>query len=208
MDGRVTSAQQRMVNRLRSELAELRMEAQTDAEKNIISKIEDDLYDLEDNIYELRVDTTELEEKKEFTTLGPLKRTVYGEGGITPDMVMEPPKTSKLETDILTKGLVFDFVVNYTAEHPDIDKNFEVSESVLREFAVYLMQHDIDFTEKEYEEAKPELRKRLRQELFTNLWGLKEGYRIRVADDPLVKKAVETLKEVTAPPELFRSSTE
>jgi carboxyl-terminal processing protease len=208
MDGRVTSAQQRMVNRLRSELQELREEAQTDGEKSIISKIEDDLYDLEDNIYEVRVDTTELEEKKEFTTLGPLQRTVYGEGGITPDMIMEPPRTSKLETDILTKGLSFDFVVKYTAEHPDIDKNFEANESVLKEFAVYLMQHDVDFTEQEYEEAKPELRKRLRQELFTNRWGLKEGYSIRVADDPIVQKAVEMLKEVTAPPELFRYSME
>ena len=161
-----------------------------------------------DNIYELRVDTTELEERKEFTTLGPLKRTVYGEGGITPDMITEPPKTSKLETDVLTKGLVFDFVVKYTAEHADISKDFEVSESVLKEFAVYLMQRELDFTEKEYEEAKPELRKRLKQELFTNLWGLKEGYRIRVADDPIVQQAAEMLKEVTAPPELFRRSIE
>lgn len=208
MDGRVTSAQQRMVNRLRSELQELRKEAQTDGEKNIISKIEDDLYDIEDDIYEVRIDTTALEEKKEFTTLGPLKRAVYGEGGITPDMVMEPPKTSKLETDILTKGLGFDFVVRYTAEHPDIDKNFEVDESMLKAFAVYLLQHDIDFTEREYEEAKPELSKRLKQELFTNLWGLKEGYRIRVQDDPIVQKAVEMLKEVTAPPELFRYTME
>lgn len=208
LDGRVTSAQQRMVNRLRSELQALRKEAETDGEKSIISKIEDDLYDLEDNIYEVRVDTTELEDKKEFTTLGPLQRTVYGGGGITPDIVMEPPKISKLETDVLTKGLSFDFAVKYTAEHTDIDKTFEVDESVLKEFAVYLMQHEVDFTEQEYEEAKLALRKRLKQELFTNLWGLKEGYRMRVADDPIVQKAVEMLKEVTAPPELFRHATE
>lgn len=208
MDGKVTSAQQRMVNRLRSELQELRQGADTDGEKSIISKIEDDLYDLEDDIYKVRVDSAELEEQKEFTTLGPLQRTVFGGGGITPDIVLKPPKISKLETDILTKGLSFDFVVKYTSEHPDIDRTFEVDEIVLKEFAVYLMQHEIDFTEQEYEEIKPALRKRLKQEVFTNLWGLKEGYRMRVAGDPIVQRAVEMLKEVTAPPELFRYAME
>jgi len=204
MDGRVTSAQQRIVDKLKDGLEQLRTEAQTDDEINIISSIESNLLDLEDDIYRLRLDSAELDEQKEFTTLGPLKRTVYGEGGITPDIEMKPPRVSKLETDIVTKGLTFDFVVKYTAEHPEIDMDFKVDEGILREFAVYLMQRDLEFSEKEFDEVKSDLRKRLKQDFFTNLWGLKEGYRIRVADDPLVQKAVELLKEVTLPPDLFR----
>jgi carboxyl-terminal processing protease len=204
LDGRVTSAQQRLVDRLRGDLEALRKDAKTEGEKKIVSRLEDELYDIEDNIYRIRVDSTRLNEKKEFTTLGPLKRKVYGEGGITPDVVINPPRISRLETEILTKGLGFDFVVAYTSKHKDIDQDFQVSEALLKEFAVYLLEHGIEFTEEEYTESKPAIRSRLRQEIFTNLWGLKEGYRIRVVDDTLVQEAVKMLKGVAASQDLFR----
>jgi len=143
-------------------------------------------------------------EKKVFTTLGVLKRKVFGEGGITPDIVIEPRKMTKLETDIFTKGLSFDFVVQYTASHKDIDKDFEVDEKILKDFVVYLMENDMDFTEAQYDSAKAVLEQRLKQDIFTTLWGLKEGYRVRVSHDPLVQRAVEMLKEVKTSQDLFR----
>lgn len=206
LDGRVTSAQQRLVDRLKNELEEYREQAKTDGERNIIDMIEDDLYDIEDNIYRLRVDSSRLEEQNEFITIGPLKRKVYGDGGITPDVIIEPQRLSRLETEILTNGLAFDFVVRYTAEHMDIERDFEVEDKLLKEFAVYLLEHEIEFTEREYEEVKERLRSRLKQEFYTNLWGMKEGYRIRVADDSLVQQAVVMLKEVTSSQDLFRHS--
>jgi len=208
LDGRVTSAQQRLVDRLRNNLEALRKEAKTDGEKEIVSKLEDDLYDIEDNIYRVRVDSTRLNEQREFTTIGLLKRKVYGEGGITPDVIIKPSRLSRLETEILTKGLGFDFVVKYTSKHKDIDPNFQVSDALLKEFAVYLLENGVEFTEDEFAEAKQELRSRLRQEVYTNLWGLKEGYRIRIADDPLVQEALKMLKEVAASQDLFRYSNQ
>jgi len=204
MDGRVTAAQQRIVDRLKAQLKSLGKEAKTDDERSLLSKIEGDLYDLEDNIYQLRVDSANIDEQKEFTTLGPLGRKVYGDGGITPDVIMEPKRISRLETEIVTKGFSFDFVVKYTAKHKDIQKGFEIDDVVLKEFAVYLMKQDVEFTEQEFDEVKPDLSIRLKQELYTNLWGIKEGYRVRVADDPIVQRAVGFLKEVSLPQELFR----
>lgn len=157
--------------------------------------------------YGTEEDTSDIE-KKVFTTLGPLKRKVYGEGGITPDVIIEFPKMSKLEIEILTKGLNFDFVVQYTATHKNIDKDFEVDEKVLNDFAVYVMEKDLEFTEEEYDSIKTSLKKRLKQNIFSNLWGLKEGYRVRVAHDPLVQEAIEMLKEVDAQQNLFRFATE
>lgn len=206
LDGRVTVAQQRMVDRLKAELAELKKEATNEGERNIVERIENEVYDLEDNIYQVRIDSSRLEEEREFTTLGPLKRTVYGEGGITPDVVIEPKRVSKLETDVVTKGLSFDFVVKYTAKHKNIDKSFNVDEAILKEFVVYLYEQGLEFSEDDFNEVKTELRDRLQQEFFTNLWGIKEGYRVRIASDPLVQKSVEMLKEVTVPQELFRFS--
>jgi carboxyl-terminal processing protease len=147
-------------------------------------------------------------EKKVFTTLGPLKRKVYGEGGITPDVIIKPPKMTKLETDIYTKALNFDFAVQYAVQHKDIDKSFEVTEKVLKDFAVYLMEKGLEFSEAEFDSVKSILRRRIKQDIFTNLWGLKEGYRIRVANDPLVHKAIEILKEVKVTQDLFRFAKE
>lgn len=208
LDGRVTSAQQRLVEQIRDELKELRSTAKTDGEREIISQLEDGLYDIEDNIYRARADSTDHEGTGEFTTVGPLKRKVYGDGGITPDVVIEPSRLSRLETEILTKGLTFDFVVKYTAEHKDLGRDFDVTDAVLKDFTVYLMKHEVEFTEAEFAEAKQELRSRLRQEFYTNLWGIKEGYRVRLVDDKLVQEAVRMLKEVSAPQELFRRSGE
>ncbi len=153
---------------------------------------------------ESKKEDTSKVEKKVFTTLGPLKREVYGEGGITPDILIEAPKLTKLETSVFTKGLNFDFVVQYIATHENIDKSFEVDDQVLKDFAVYLMEKELEFTEEEYDSAETSFRKRLKQDIFTNLWGLKDGYRVRVAYDPLVQKAVELLKEVKTQRELFR----
>ena len=206
LDGRVTVEQQRIVDRLKAELEELKKQAATDGERNVIEKLENEVYDIEDNIYQVRIDSSRLEEEREFTTLGPLKRTVYGEGGITPDVVIEPKRVSKLETDVVTKGLSFDFVVKYTAKHKDIDKSFQVDDAIMNEFVVYLYEQGLEFSEDDFNEVKPELRDRLQQELFTNLWGIKEGYRVRIASDLLVQKAVELLEEVTVPQDLFRFS--
>ncbi len=148
-------------------------------------------------------DTTTVKERTPFTTLGPLKRTMYGDGGITPDVVIEPQTMTKLELDILTKGLDFDYVVKYTTEHKDLDQSFKVSDAMMRDFAVFLMSKDLEFNEEQFDSIKIDFKKRLEQDLFSILWGLKEGYRIRVVNDPVVRKAIEILKEASTTQDLF-----
>lgn len=196
------------ISRIKKELDEIEKGLSDKTERDLLSKIEEVLAGIEDELSELKEDTSEVIEKKKFTTLGPLKRKVYGEGGITPDIIIEPLKMSKLEIEILTKALNFDFVVQYTAAHKNIDKDFEVTEKMLKDFAVFLMEKDLEFTEEEYDSVKTSLKKRLKQDIFTNLWGLKEGYRARVANDPLVYEAIGILKEVKTSQDLFRFAKE
>jgi carboxyl-terminal processing protease len=153
-------------------------------------------------------DTSEVVEKREFITLGPLKRTVYGEGGITPDVVVEPPTMTKLETDVIVKGYNFDYAVKYTATHKEIDKNFTVDDKILKDFAVYLLEKGLEFTEAQFDSTKVSFKKRLQLNIVTNLWGLKEGYQVRVENDPLIAQAIELLKEVNTTQDLFRFADE
>uniref|UniRef100_A0A7C4XNE1 S41 family peptidase n=1 Tax=candidate division WOR-3 bacterium TaxID=2052148 RepID=A0A7C4XNE1_UNCW3 len=151
------------------------------------------------------VQTVKLDTTKEniFITLN-LKRKVYGRGGITPDIAFEPPKPTKLETEIWTKGYYFDFAVDYTKNHKGIDKNFEVDKEVLNSFAAYLRKKNLEFTDAQFDSAKTAIAQQLKQEIFLTLFGQKEMYRLRVGYDPMVKKAKELLKEVKSQKDLFR----
>ena len=152
-------------------------------------------------------DTTKTD-RKIFTTLGPLRRDVFGEGGITPDIIIKPTQLTKLETEIFTKGLNFDFVVQYTAVNKEINKDFKVTDEILNSFADYLVEKEVEFTPEAFDSIKTRLQKRLSQDIHTNIWGLKDGYRVRVENDPLVAKAVELLKGVNAQQDLFRLAGE
>ncbi len=148
-----------------------------------------------------KVDTSK---KNVYITLN-LKRKVYGNGGITPDIVIEPQKFTKLETDIWIKGYFFDFAVHYTNTHKNLDKNFVVDDKVLDYFATYLKEKKkMVFTPAQFDSAKVNLADRIKQEIILNLFGRKEMYRWRTGTDPLIKKAVEMMKEVNSQRELFR----
>jgi len=152
-------------------------------------------------VIETKVDTLK---EKAFITLGPLKRKVYGRGGINADMVVEPPKRTKLETEVAIKNLFFDFTLYYTNIHKNIDKAFVVDEKVLNEFLNYLREKKLEPSEAQFDSSRIIFSQMLKQEIFTNLWGQKEGFRIRVENDPLVAKAVQLLKEAKEQKDLFR----
>lgn len=154
----------------------------------------------------LMVSVSEIDTSKKniYITLN-LKRKVFGNGGITPDVVVEPRKLTKLETDIWSKGYFFDFAVHYTNTHKDINIDFVVDDKMLDYFATYLKEKKkMDFTQAQFDSAKTSIAERIKLEITLNLFGRKEMHRYRTNVDPLVQKAVELLKEVDLQKELFR----
>ncbi len=91
-------------------------------------------------------DTTKVEGEEVFKTQG--GRTVYGGGGITPDVVLELPKLNLLELELSRKGLFFDFAVDYTTKHKDLRRGFEVTDEMLSEFKKFLKEKDFHYTSK------------------------------------------------------------
>ncbi len=203
---RILNAQNDLIEEIEDIITRYKKRADNEAVKKAYLKLDNEVSRIKKDIEESRAGKEKEKKKKEFTTLGPLKRKVYGEGGITPDIIIKPPKLTRLETEVFIKGLDFDFVVQYTAKHKDIDKDFTVDDRMLKEFEEYLVQKKVEFDEDDFQEAKKGLKQRLRQDIFTNLWGMHEGYRVKVSDDPLVKKAVELLKEVKSQRDLFRAA--
>ncbi len=90
-------------------------------------------------------DTDTTEEKPLYYTKG--GRKVYGGGGIAPDVKFEPRKLKKLEFDLVSKGLFFEFAVHYVATHKGKLKSpdFEVTDDMLAEFKKFIKQKDFEY---------------------------------------------------------------
>lgn len=86
-------------------------------------------------------------------------RTVYGGGGIEPDITIDRPETTKTTEALLFSDAFFNYVNSYFYEHSTIAdaEEFSLSDSDYNAFESYLEKHQNEFltpTEKKYQEAQ------------------------------------------------------
>jgi carboxyl-terminal processing protease len=121
-------------------------------------------------------------------------RTVYGGGGITPDVKLVSPKPNKFQETLLEKYAFFNFAKHYTINHK-VNKQFEVDEAVMQEFRKYLDDQKITFTEADLAENADWIHANIKAELFINEFGQQEGMRVHAEGDPEVQKALDLLPQ-------------
>ncbi len=136
------------------------------------------------------------------------KRTVYGGGGIMPDIFV-PIDTSHYNSyyrDLLAKGIFNRFVLNYVDKNrSQLEKLYPTFEKFDRSFVITEdMLDDLqDFAQSEGLEKKPELFARSKQHLrlwikgyvARDLWNTAELYRVVNQEDPIFVKAVKELSK-------------
>ncbi|MGA9565355.1 MAG: S41 family peptidase [Candidatus Korobacteraceae bacterium] len=119
-------------------------------------------------------------------------RTVYGGGGINPDVVIPPIKGNKFQDELLQKYAFFNFAKHYVINHK-VTESFQVDDAVMQEFRKYLESQQIPYTEAELSENNDWVRSNIKAELFVNEFGQQEGLIVHTEDDPAVMKALELL---------------
>jgi len=119
-------------------------------------------------------------------------RTVYGGGGITPDVKLPPIKLNHFQELLLQKYVFFNFAKHYLVGR-HIAKTFEVDDNVMNEFRKFLDDQKVPFTEAELAEVHDWVRGNIKAELFVNEFGQQEGLRVHAEYDPNVAKALELL---------------
>jgi len=119
-------------------------------------------------------------------------RTVFGGGGITPDVKIKPFKTSHFEDTLLVKYAFFKFAKHYLLNR-HVDKNFEVTDQVMQEFRKFLDAEKIPHTEAELNEGSDYIKSSIKTELFIAEFGQEEGLRVRAESDPQVTAALNLL---------------
>ena len=83
--------------------------------------------------------------KIEFKTLD--GRTVYAEGGITPDTIVNVTEDNELLTGLLNQDMYFKFAEKYVNEHPD-GIGFAVTDGIINEFYSFLNQEQFSYSSK------------------------------------------------------------
>ena len=119
-------------------------------------------------------------------------RTVYGGGGITPDVKIPPVKANKFQEELLRKYAFFNFSKHYSINHK-IDKSFVVDESVMQDFRTFLLDAKLPYTEKDLVENNDWVRATIKSELFVGAFGQQEGMRVQAESDPVVLKGLELM---------------
>jgi carboxyl-terminal processing protease len=125
-------------------------------------------------------------------------RTMYGGGGITPDVKVASFKASHFEDSLLIKYAFFNFARHYlNGKH--IDKNFEVTDAVMQDFRKFLDDQKVPYTEADLKEGNEWIRANIKSELFIAEFGQEEGLRVRAEND---KQVLAALGQLTKAKEL------
>jgi carboxyl-terminal processing protease len=178
---------------------------------------------------ELEVEKQEQGTKTEFHTNA--GRTVYGGGGITPDVIVEQEKLSTFEYELLRKSMLFRFAVKYIAGRKDLPRDFQVDDRMLAEFKTFLKEEEFKYRtaaekkldelaevvekseynsgitttleqlqkqleeqkEQDFERSEDYIRKTLKLEIASKIWGRNTRYDEAMKVDPQIVAALEIL---------------
>ena len=155
-------------------------------------------------------DSIQLPDSLKYRTLR-LGRTVYGGGGIMPDIFI-PADTSHYTPfygEIVRKGLITDFINSYVDNNraqlarkyksaEELEKSFVVTDKFFNEFLAYCKEKGVEPKENEIEISGPELKKYLKGFVLRNLFDFNSYLRYLNRDDREILKALEVLKEPAA----------
>ena len=134
-------------------------------------------------------------------------RTVYGGGGITPDIIAEPDST--LVTGgivrLTARGLIIDFLYNYIDRHRDslamlypnyekFESGFRIADETLDELFESGAANGVELTDDERTESERFIRRFIRAYMARTLFTNDEYWRVlNENDDPVYRTAVEVL---------------
>lgn len=134
------------------------------------------------------------------------KRTVYGGGGIMPDVFV--PLDTTMYTDyfgaINRKGLFNDFTLSIMDEKRksieekyssinDYATNFDTGKEILPQFLQYVATNKIEHNEEQFNISKPIILNRLKALIARNIWGISAYYQISNNYNNSYLKAIEEI---------------
>ena len=130
-------------------------------------------------------------------------RTVYGDGGISPDVVIKTPKRQypfvigKYRGWMPFDRACFEFANSYGVTRPDLRDDFDaflnefqVDEAMMEAFKAQVRESGITFSDDEFSADLDVIELQLKRALARNLWGDEEASRVAAAGDEQLQQAL------------------
>src|SRR4030081_1545794 len=121
-------------------------------------------------------------------------RTVYGGGGITPDVTVPPLKSNHFQDTLLQHYVFFNFAKRYVVSHHP-SKNFEVDDATMQDFRKSLDEANVAYTQADLVDNAEWIKSNIKAEIFVDAFGQDEGMKVRAEADPQVVKGLELLPQ-------------
>ena len=151
-------------------------------------------------------DSIQFPDSLKYQTLK-LKRTVYGGGGIMPDIFVPVDTTSltRYHRMLISHGIVNKTYIQYLNKNRSLLKKtyptferfkeeFEANEDFLTQLKEKAEAEDISFDEVQYEKSKSLLKLQLKALIAGDLWNTNEYYQIIDNENDLLQKAISILQ--------------
>lgn len=138
--------------------------------------------------------------REEFRTAG--NRTVYGGGGITPDIHVDIAyPTAEIVNELGAERAFFDFATQYTANHQltkggdfvEFLNTFDIGPTGASEFKAFLDRKEIEYNSDSLSVHSDKVNRAIKAEVARNLWGESERYHVLIEADPELQEAMTYL---------------
>ena len=127
-------------------------------------------------------------------------RVVYGGGGVTPDIEIEQSYLTDFEMAVERDGALFNFAVEYANTHPDLSRDWKVSDEVVADFADYLAGRenieeylgvfDLSLSDSLIAANEDFLRWGVRREVVRRVFGSQAAYQVAIEEDTQLHEAL------------------
>ncbi len=155
----------------------------------------------------VNADSVHFPDSLKFETLNN-KRTVYGGGGIMPDVFVpiDTTKNYKYLNTLYQKNIVFPFVMDYMdknrnkleKQYPNLNSfknSFVVSDKMIEKLVKEGDEKEIEKTPEQYEDAIPRLKLGIKALIARSLWEAQSFYEVTNETDLIVIRAIEILEK-------------
>ena len=133
-------------------------------------------------------------------------RTVYGGGGIMPDIFMPVDTTysTKLFTDLVRKNVFNSYCIDYVLanrdklnhDYPKFEKynnQFEVDAAMIEDLKNVAESKDVKWDDEQFERSETWIKLRIKAMIAQDVWDIDKFYQVVATDDKAIQKAVEII---------------
>ena len=130
-------------------------------------------------------------------------RTVYGGGGIRPDVLVPSESLTVAEVDLERASVFFDFATRIVGQDreklpkafDEFARTYRISDLQFAEFRRYATEKKVKLTPEQMIKEDPYIRRRLKAEVASSLYGLVARYRVDSEGDGQLQKALNLMPQ-------------